>query len=289
MAKLRPEDTFLTVALSVIGVVAVAGYLAIIAPTYDKEDRIPTPEEYALSVKSAAAETEARTDTLYALPETERTAPETEPPAPPAEAAPPAETEAEPEPSGPAETTLEEWFAMVEERTTRKLSGRDETPLDEGIEKVDTLSAADAEKDSAGASISWGVSSTDGEFFNVMTDENSSVTVTRTEDGYSSTVSWSDGEGTSSFSGFFTGDSLPDWLNSDSSSEDTSGESPFRTYDREETEDLYIINTNPSAKKIHLPGGCSSVDRISDDHYATTNDLTEYLADGYTYCGNCFR
>ena len=116
--RLRPEDTFLTIALSVIGVAAVAGYLAIIAPTYDKEDRIPTPEEFALTVRAAAAETKAPVDTLYSIPETEKTAPEPEPPAPPAETEPEAETEAAPEtePSDPAETTLEEWFALVEAR-----------------------------------------------------------------------------------------------------------------------------------------------------------------------------
>ena len=77
MAKMRPEDTFLTIALSVIGVGAIAAYLAIIAPTYDKEDRIPSPEEYALSAKNTVQETDASTDTLSAGTETERIITET--------------------------------------------------------------------------------------------------------------------------------------------------------------------------------------------------------------------
>lgn len=143
--RLRPEDTFLTIALSVIGVAAVAGYLAIIAPTYDKEDRIPTPEEFALTVRAAAAETEAPVDTLYSIPETEKTAPEPEPPAPPAETEPEAETEAAPEtePSDPAETTLEEWFALVEARisTPREPTVREIPEPEPEVEEVPEINA----------------------------------------------------------------------------------------------------------------------------------------------------
>ena len=332
MSKMRPENIFLTVALSVIGVAAVSGYVAVTARTYDPVDRIPTPEEYALTVRMAEQETEAETvlDTLLAVPETEREPVEITPETEAVPDAPEVSEEKEPEPADTddaPETTLEEWFALLDERyAPRKYEHEtkaDETTFDEWIAALEASFAAETKEpdpdettleewfalldqrypidgsvpvrstDSGssgdGASISWGVSSTSGAFFDVTTDENSSVTITRTEDGYSSVTTWSDGEGTSSFSGIYVGGLPDDWPTSDSPSRSTSGESPFRTYDREETDDLYIINTNPQAKKIHLPGGCSSVDKISDEHYATTNDLTEYLADGYTYCGNCFR
>lgn len=144
--RLRPEDTFLTIALSVIGVAAVAGYIAIIAPTYDKEDLIPTPEEFALTVKASAAETEAPVDTLYSIPETEKTAPEPEPPAPPAETEPRAETETAPEtePSDPDETTLEEWFDLIEarastprERTMREIPEPGAEGETEAVQKIE--------------------------------------------------------------------------------------------------------------------------------------------------------
>lgn len=376
MSRMKPENVFLTAALSVIGVAAVAGYIAVIAPTYDSENRIPTPEEFALTVKAAEPETEApaQLSALYAAPEPEERAPETEPaPETVPETEVPAETEPAPEPD-PDETTLDEWFALVEERTRPKERDPEETTLDEWFEKIDALSAADPDKEqtgteepysvsssfagffvsngdgtgssvsvssgegSSGASISWGVSSTDGEFLDIQTDENSRVTVTQTEDGYSSVTSWSDGEGTSSFSGTFAGEGFRTYyhdptddyvLNTKSKTihsptcgdiekispenyattpdfdsyldagytfcghclteDGEDSEELFQEYLYEETEDLYVLNTNPKSKKIHKPHGCSSVDTIKPEHYATTSDLTSYLADGYTYCGKCFK
>ena len=89
--KLRPENKFLAAALSVIAVGAAAGYIAIIAPTYDAENRIPPPPDRFLA--AAPAEDPAPLYTLDADPEPEAPLPETEAPAPETEATPP-ETEA---------------------------------------------------------------------------------------------------------------------------------------------------------------------------------------------------
>lgn len=78
--KLRPENQFLAAALSVIAVGAAAGYIAIIAPTYDAENRIPPPPDRILA--AAPAEDPAPLYTLDADPEPEAPLPETEAPAP---------------------------------------------------------------------------------------------------------------------------------------------------------------------------------------------------------------
>ena len=167
MSRMKPENVFLTAALSVIGVAAVAGYIAVIAPTYDSENRIPTPEEFALTVKAAEPETEApaQLSALYAAPEPEERAPETEPaPETVPETEAPAETEPAPEPD-PAETTLEEWFALVEERTRPKERDPEETTLDEWFEKIDALSAVDPDKEQTGTEEPYSVSSSVAGFF----------------------------------------------------------------------------------------------------------------------------
>ena len=136
--KLRPEDKFLAAALSVIAVGAAAGYIAIIAPTYEAENRIPPPperilsappaEEAAVYTLEAGPEPEAPPETEAPVPETEppitqteAPAPETEPPIEETEApapeilppapeteAPPPETEAPPPETEPPEIlTLE--------------------------------------------------------------------------------------------------------------------------------------------------------------------------------------
>lgn len=317
MSRMRPENVFLTVALSVIGVAAVAGYIGIVARTYDTENRIPTPEEYALTVRAAEPETAAPVlyDTLSAAPEEKEPAeimPEEEaPPAvvPEAEEPEPADTDDTPE------TTLEEWFALLEERyAPRKYEHEtevDETTFDEWIAALEASIAAepkepdpaettfeewlelldqrypidgsapvrstDSGSSGGGASISWGVSSVSGEFFNVTTDENSSVTITRTEDGFSSVASWSDGEGTSSVSGFFTGDSLSDWLTEEPDSGDSSD-------DRSIPEGgMYIYSTD--SNKIHVTTDCFAVKNIAPENYRTTDDLEALFAEGYTWCG----
>ena len=82
--KLRPENKFLAAALSVIAVGAAAGYIAIIAPTYDAENRIPPPPDRILA--AAPAEDPAPLYTLDADPEPEAPLPETEAPPPETEA-----------------------------------------------------------------------------------------------------------------------------------------------------------------------------------------------------------
>lgn len=120
---------------------------------YTAENMIPPPPDRTAQMSAAETETDAAPETsepavLLALPET--AAPETEPPETEApEAAP--ETEAavvlplEPE---PAETTLEEWFAIVEARVRPRAyepeePDPDETTLDEWIEAHRAAAAAD--------------------------------------------------------------------------------------------------------------------------------------------------
>jgi len=304
MSRMKPENIFLTAALSVIGVAAVAGYIAVIAPTYDSENRIPTPEEFALTVKAAEPETEApaQLSTLYAAPEPEERAPETEPaPETVPETEVPAETEPAPEPD-PDETTLEEWFALVEERTRPKERDPEETTLDEWFEKIDALSAADPDKEqtgteepysvsssfagffvsngdgtgssvsvssgegSSGASISWGVSSTDGEFFNVTTDDNSSASVSVSDGSSRSVVTWSDGEGYSSSSGWYSDDGPL-----------------FEEFDYV-PEKAYVINL--SNGKVHR-ASCQHVKKIVEENRFEVDDLSGYPESSYPRCGTC--
>lgn len=316
MSRMKPENIFLTAALSVIGVAAVVGYIAVIAPTYDSENRIPTPEEFALTVKAAEPETEApaQLSALYAAPEPEERAPETEPaPETVPETEVPAETEPAPEPD-PAETTLDEWFALVEERTRPKERDPEETTLDEWFEKIDALSAADPDKEqtgteepysvsssfagffvsngdgtgssvsvssgegSSGASISWGVSSTDGEFFNVTTDDNSSASVSVSDGSSRSVVTWSDGEGYSSSSGWFADDAqevLPLEL---------AEESDPSEIDRSilDIGGMYIYSSE--SNKIHVTSDCPAVANIADENYRTTFDPSDLLAGDYSWC-----
>ena len=339
MSKMRPENVFLTVALSVIGVAAVAGYIGIVARTYDSEDRIPTPEEYALTVRTAEPETAAPVlyDTLSAAPEEKEPAeimPEEEaPPAvvPEAEEPEPADTDDTPE------TTLEEWFALLEERyTPRKYEHEteaDETTFDEWIAALEASIAAepkepdpaettfeewlelldqrypidgsapvrstDSGSSGGGASISYGVSSLYGPFVDIKTDENSSVTVTRTEDGYSSVVTYSDGEGTTSMSGIFIGGipedfrsiigDVGDTLDAPTVSLDVSDDGLFDiNIDRTISSTVYPVNTKN--KVIHMPD-CSWVDQIATENYSTTTDPEELIGEGigYRWCQKCHK
>ena len=318
MSKMRPENIFLTVALSVIGVAAVSGYVAVMAQTYDPVDRIPTREEYAARVAAQETETEAVLDTLLTVPETEREPVEI---TPETEAAPvaPDVAEEEPEPADTddtPETTLEEWFALLEERYAPRKYEReteaDETTFDEWIAALEASFAAetkepdptettfdewlamldlkypidgsvpvrstysdDSGSSGGGASISWGVSSTSGPFVDIKTDENSSVTVIRTEDGYSYGTTWSDGEGNSSFAGVFVG-SLPDdfsiWDNED---EDVSRSIP-------ESGGMYIYSSE--SDKIHVTADCPAVANIKAEHYRTTDDPSALLDGDYSWC-----
>lgn len=54
----------------------------------------------------------------------------------------------------------------------------------------------------------------------------------------------------------------------------------------EKTHLSYILNNN--SKKIHLPT-CSSVKQIKDKNRGETDDLTPYIAKGYTPCKICLK
>ena len=342
MSKMRPENIFLTVALSVIGVAAVSGYVAVTARTYDPVDRIPTPEEYALTVRMAEQETEAETvlDTLLVVPETEREPVEITPETEAVPDAPEVSEEKEPEPADTddaPETTLEEWFALLDERyAPRKYEHEtkaDETTFDEWIAALEASFAAetkepdpdettleewfalldqrypidgsapvrstDSGSSGGGASISYGVSSLYGPFVDIKTDENSSVTVTRTEDGYSSVVTYSDGEGTTSMSGIFIGGipedfrsiigDVGDTPDAPTVSLDVSDDGLFDiNIDRTISSTVYPVNTKN--KVIHMPD-CSWVDQIATENYSTTTDPEELIGEGlgYRWCQKCHK
>ena len=326
MSRMRPENVFLTVALSVIGVAAVAGYIGIVARTYDTENRIPTPEEYALTVRAAEPETAAPVlyDTLSAAPEEKEPAeimPEEEAPAavpdvPEAEEPEPADTDETPE------TTLEEWFAILEERYAPRKYEReteaDETTFDEWIAALEASFAAepkepdpaettfeewlelldqrypidgsapvrstDSGSSGGGASISYGVSSLSGPFVDIKTDENSSVTVTRTEDGYSSVVTYSDGEGTSSsFSGVYVGSGVPDWPTQDRTVSAGSDGPLFEEFDYV-PEKAYVINL--SNGMVHR-ASCQHVKKIVEANRFEVDDISGYPESSYPRCGTC--
>ena len=124
MKPKNPANVFLAAALSVLAVGSAAGYVAVIAPTYDTENRIPPPgtvisaaasepvTEIHAPAETAPAEEEPQTvQTLLVEDPPEPAPPETDPPSP--------EMDAPLTGAEPAETTLEEWFALVEARTKR--------------------------------------------------------------------------------------------------------------------------------------------------------------------------
>ena len=63
----------------------------------------------------------------------------------------------------------------------------------------------------------------------------------------------------------------------------TEGNTAFEEYDHPESA-TYVLNTG--THKIHY-AGCRSVDRISPENYAETNDLESALANGYDPCKIC--
>lgn len=118
---------------------------------YTRENMIPPPPDRTVGA-SADTETEAAVVSLPEPPETSVTlsTPEAAEVTAPAETAPaPSELPAEViplEPDGPSETTLEEWFALMEERTrhTPAYPDEDETTLDEWFAKVEAEAAGTA-------------------------------------------------------------------------------------------------------------------------------------------------
>lgn len=72
-------------------------------------------------------------------------------------------------------------------------------------------------------------------------------------------------------------------------SSDTAGYSigdnaTFGTYEHDTNGVTYVLNTN--TKKIHYPS-CSSVEEIKPKNYATTDDYTSAIAQGYVPCKKC--
>lgn len=72
-------------------------------------------------------------------------------------------------------------------------------------------------------------------------------------------------------------------------SSDTAGYSigdnnPLSTYEHDTNGVTYVLNTN--TKKIHYPS-CSSVEKIKPKNYATTDDYTSAIAQGYVPCKKC--
>ena len=65
-----------------------------------------------------------------------------------------------------------------------------------------------------------------------------------------------------------------------------SKKSNFQTYDNAEQQNTsaYVLNTK--TKKVHLPT-CNSVRKIAPQNYATTDNLSQALADGYSPCQKC--
>ena len=57
----------------------------------------------------------------------------------------------------------------------------------------------------------------------------------------------------------------------------------YNNIDQQNTSE-YVLNTN--TKKVHRPG-CSDVKRIAPENYATTSDLNQAIADGYSPCKRC--
>ncbi len=59
-----------------------------------------------------------------------------------------------------------------------------------------------------------------------------------------------------------------------------------QTYNNADRQNIseYVLNTN--TKKVHRPS-CSDVKRIAPENYATTSDLNQALADGYSPCQRC--
>lgn len=72
-------------------------------------------------------------------------------------------------------------------------------------------------------------------------------------------------------------------------SSDTAGYSigdnnPLSTYEHDTNGVTYVLNTN--TKKIHYPS-CDSVEKIKPKNYATTDDYTSAIAQGYVPCKKC--
>ena len=72
-------------------------------------------------------------------------------------------------------------------------------------------------------------------------------------------------------------------------SSDTAGYSigdnaTFGTYEHDTNGVTYVLNTN--TKKIHYPS-CSSVEKIKPENYATTDDYSSAIAQGYVPCKRC--
>lgn len=65
---------------------------------------------------------------------------------------------------------------------------------------------------------------------------------------------------------------------------DTVSNNPFSTYEHDTNGVTYVLNTN--TKKIHYPS-CSSVEKIKPKNYATTDDYTSAIAQGYVPCKRC--
>lgn len=65
-----------------------------------------------------------------------------------------------------------------------------------------------------------------------------------------------------------------------------SDNSNYQTYDNPQQQNTtsYVLNTH--TKKVHK-SSCSDVKRISPENYATTDDLNQALADGYSPCQRC--
>ena len=69
---------------------------------------------------------------------------------------------------------------------------------------------------------------------------------------------------------------------------------PSAAADRQQVEEnptgdshKYVLNTNPSRKRIHRPD-CRSVQDIKQENFQYSDKtLEELIAEGYTPCGNC--
>lgn len=66
----------------------------------------------------------------------------------------------------------------------------------------------------------------------------------------------------------------------------------FDTYsnlEQQQTNDSYVLNTNPERMKIHYPT-CNDVAKIAPENYSTSNlSVSELQSQGYSTCGHCFK
>lgn len=62
---------------------------------------------------------------------------------------------------------------------------------------------------------------------------------------------------------------------------------PYNNPEQQNTNDKFVLNTNPDRMMIHYPN-CSDVPKIAAENYATTNKTIEELTrEGYSTCGHC--